>query len=151
MKLYMESTLIAPEKTAAEITAALVKAGARSIHTEYANGKPTGLSFSLDVDGKPLSFSLPVRVDPIFAILTKRRTPRGWLTEKQKTAKRIQAERVAWRQLLRWIQAQLAFIETGMVRPHEVFFPYLLHPGTRQTVFEYFDGEGMKRLAAGSS
>jgi hypothetical protein len=48
-----------------------------------------------------------------------------------------QAERVAWRQLLRWVQAQLAMIDTGMVRTEEVFMPYIVvNAATNQTLFE---------------
>lgn len=41
-------------------------------------------------------------------------------------------------------------IETGMVSAQEVFLPYLLHAGSGQTLFEYFQGEGLKQLAAGA-
>ena len=36
------------------------------------------------------------------------------------------AKRVAWRQILRWVQAQLAMIDTGMVKSEEVFLPYAM-------------------------
>lgn len=150
--LYMESTEVAAEKTAAEITSLLMKSGARQISMDYGEGgRLTGLRFALLVESLPVTFALPVRVDPVFKIINDRRpTNRCARGNRADSAEkdRAQAERVAWRQLLRWVQAQLAMIETGMVQPQEVFLPYLVHAGSGQTLFEYFQREGMKQLAA---
>lgn len=145
--LYMETTKIAPERTAAEISALLVGAGAREISMQYEAGKITGIRFTLDIaGGGQVHFAMPVRVEPIYQILVKR-IRSTWLSGEEKKRKRAQAERVAWRQLLRWTQAQLAMIDVGMVAAREVFLPYALdHSG--RTLFEYFDTEGMKLLAA---
>lgn len=110
-------------------------------------GRLVGLRFALLIEQIPVTFALPVRVDPVFKILNSRRRYPGQYAE----IDREQSERVAWRQLLRWVQAQLAMIDTGMVQPQEVFLPYLLHAGTNQTLFEYFEGEGLKQLAAGAA
>lgn len=49
--LFMETTMIAPEKTAGEITSLLVEAGARQISMEYDEAKrPIGTSFILAID-----------------------------------------------------------------------------------------------------
>lgn len=148
----MESTEISASKTAAEISTALVEAGAREISLQYdETNKLVGLRFVLLVEKMPIQFALPVRVEPVFKILNGRRQNWGQFSKSAMVKKdREQAERVAWRQLLRWIQAQLAMIDTGMVQAQEVFLPYLLHAGTQQTLFEYFKGDGMKLLAAGS-
>jgi hypothetical protein len=81
---------------------------------------------------------LPARVDPVFQLLLKRRN--GVLNDETRARIREQAERVAWRQLLRWVQAQLAMIDVGMVKTHEVFMPYIQHPDGR-TFFEYFENK----------
>jgi hypothetical protein len=44
---------------------------------------------------------------------------------------------VAWRQILRWVQAQMALVETKMVKVEEVFLPYIQGPGG-QTVYELY-------------
>lgn len=148
--LYMENTAIAADKTAAEITGLLVKSGAREIALEYGTGgKLEGLRFALLVEQMPVSFALPVRVDPIFQTINRRRQKGN--QQAAAVRDRFQAERVAWRQLLRWVQAQQAMIDTGMVQAHEVFLPYLIHAGTNQTLFEYFSGEGLKQLTAGGA
>lgn len=153
--LYMETTEIAADKTAAEITSLLVKSGARQIAMEYGTGgKLEGLRFALLIEKVPVSFALPVRVDPVFQIINGRRPKESWKKGSQQSSAakdREQAERVAWRQLLRWVQAQLAMIDTGMVQAHEVFLPYLIHAGTNQTLFEFFNGEGLKQLTAGGA
>lgn len=148
--LYMETTGIATDKTAAEITSLLVKSGAREIALEYGTGgKLEGLRFALVIEQVPVSFALPVRVEPVFQTINGRRAKGN--QQAAAARDRVQAERVAWRQLLRWVQAQLAMIDTGMVQTHEVFLPYLIHAGTNQTLFEFFSGEGLKQLTAGGS
>ena len=148
--LYMETTTVEAGRTAGEVSALLVSAGARQIATEYdGQARVTGLRFVLLVGEVPVSFALPVRSDPVYSILLKRR--KGSLPEAAKQQIRAQAERVAWRQLLRWVQAQLALIETGVVAAHEVFLPYLIHAGTDQTLFEFFQGNGLKHLTAGGA
>jgi hypothetical protein len=51
------------------------------------------------------------------------------------------ARRIAWRQVLRWVEAQLALIETGMVKTQEVFLPYAMvgQNGKRRTMFEVLE------------
>ena len=65
--------------------------------------------------------------------------PAFWIT-KTKVRIRAQAERVGWRQLLRWVQAQLAMIEVGMAQRAEVFMPYIQQADGR-TFFEYFEAK----------
>lgn len=129
--IYMGTTQIDANKTASEVTALLMRSGARQIATDIDDEQRiSGLRFVLMIQQFPLTFALPVRVDP----LLKHFRDRG------------QAERVAWRQLLRWIQAQFAMIDIGMVQAHEVFYPYLLRPGTDQTMFQVFMDNGVKML-----
>lgn len=117
----METTAIAPERTALEIQAALVSAGAKQIATDYGNGKITGLRWFMATPAGDMLFALPVRVMPLYELLCKRR---GVNPKYGGTPLMQKAERVAWRQLLRWVLAQLAMVETGMVSAGEVFSPY---------------------------
>lgn len=124
--LFMETTAISPEKTAGDLLALLVACGASQISMEYANSKVVGMRFLLTVSGQPTVFMLPVRVEPVYQILAKRRSSPVYVSKETKEADRAKAERVAWRQIYRWTQAQLALIETGMVEAGEVFMPYML-------------------------
>lgn len=65
----------------------------------------------------------------------------------EETADFKPAERVVWRQLLRWIQSQLAMIDTGMVEATEVFMPYIqVEPGL--TLWELTIAGGQLALPA---
>lgn len=131
-KLYMETTKIEASRTASEIVAELVRSGATSINTDYQNGQISGLRWIMKINVVDALFEMPARVDPVAKIL----------------GRRDQAERVAWRQLLRWVQAQNAMIDTGMVKPGEVYFAYAVHPGTNRTIFEYITETQFKALPA---
>jgi hypothetical protein len=141
--LFMETTTVPAERTAAEISSVLIRAGATQIATDYEAGKITGLRWTMRAAGRDLLFAMPARVDPIFKILSERNS--SWAIDQAKL--REKAERVAWRQLLRWVQAQLAMIECGMTEASEVFFPYIQTP-SGNTVYELFRGQGFKMLPA---
>lgn len=131
--LYMGTTRIDATKTAGEITSELVKAGATSINTDYKAGRVCGLRWVMRVNGSDVLFDMPVRIYPIAKLIRDRE----------------QAERVAWRQLLRWVQAQNAMIETGMVQAVEVYLPYVVvHAGTGQTLFQRMSESKFKMLPA---
>lgn len=132
-RLFMETTAIEPTRTAGEITSELVRAGATSINTDYSGGNVAGLRWVMRINGQDAVFDMPVRVEPVFKIIQGRRAQnRG----KYAAADREQSHRVAWRQLLRWVQAQSAMIQTGMVEAVEVYLPYLVIPGTERTLFQ---------------
>lgn len=136
-KLFMETTEIESAKTAGEITSILVQAGAAQIAQEYGPDKEiTGLRFSLKVQENFWMVVLPARVEPIFKIINGRRENYGQFSKQNMEAKdRLHAKRIAWRQLLRWCEAQLAMVDAGMVQAGEVFLPYVeVSPGV--TFFE---------------
>ena len=143
----MGTTMIPALQTAGEISTALVAAGATSINTDYENGRIVGLDWRMDIGrGQDGIFKMPVRVDPIFRMLNEARTdPVKWQERDYE-----QAERVAWRQLLRWVQAQCAFIETDMVSPAEVFAPYLIVGNNGETLYEAMIDAKFKLLEKGT-
>ncbi len=145
--IYLESTEISVERTAGEITALLVRAGARSLQMDYdESGKVIGMSFILLVNSLPQPFKLPVRIAGVRRQFEeRRRKTAGFNAFKYKDADREQAERVAWRQLLRWVQVQMAMVDAEMVQAREVFAPYLVEPSGR-TLFEYLEETRFKAL-----
>jgi hypothetical protein len=148
--LYMETTEISAERTAGEITSLLVACGARQVAMEYGDGgKIVGMHFTLLVQGLPYPFKMPVRTEAVQKIFKARRIQTMKFRAAEFEAKdREQAERVAWRQLLRWVQAQMAMVDAGMAQAREVFAPYLLEPSGR-TLFEYLEETRFKALPAG--
>lgn len=133
---YLESTGVPADRSVAEISAELVKTGARKISTEYSDtGRISGMNWALRIGAIDVQFSMPARVDSVYKLLVKR----AKTTDKLKlTAK---AERIAWRQLLMWIKAQNAMIQTGMVQPQEVFMAYAVAPGQNRTMFQIWSSQ----------
>lgn len=114
------TTTISSVKTASDIQNLLAKAKVRSTHTEYgSDGQPSGMSFSIMTEWGLRDFSLPIRWEGVLQTLRRDRVEKRFLTEEH-------ARKVAWRIALKWLQAQLALIDAGMVTLPEVFFPYLI-------------------------
>jgi hypothetical protein len=139
-RLFMETTRVSAETTSSQIVALLGRAGAFSVLINYEGGKVTAISFRLQVGNNALPFLLPVRTEAVLRMMSRRNKQLG-LTDDA----RAKAERVAWRQAFRWLQAQLAFCETGMVKMEEVFFPYL-QVDDGSTVYEALSARGFKML-----
>jgi hypothetical protein len=149
--LFMETTQVQPEHTAAEVSAVLIKAGATQIAMDYTNAKVTGLRWTMKVNGQNCLFEMPARVEPVYKIFMKRKGyGRLWIQDGKPYSPDLwaKAERVAWRQLLRWVQAQNAMIETGMVQPMEVFTAYWIPPGQDRTLFQSMMEQQFKALAS---
>jgi hypothetical protein len=70
---------------------------------------------------------LPARVEKAQAVL-KQQWEEGLISHKrgkENTYGYDQAYRVAWRNILDWVQAQMALLEIGMAKMEEVFLPYM--------------------------
>jgi hypothetical protein len=144
--LYMETTEVSAERSAAEVSAVLIRAGATQIATEYEKGEIVGLRWTMRIAGRELLFAMPARVEPVYKIIHGRRD--SYRRAEFEAKDRDQAKRVAWRQLLRWVQAQLAMVECGMTEAAEVFFPYLQTP-SGNTIYTMFREQEFKMLPAG--
>lgn len=134
--IFMGTTEIDPAKTIGEISKVLLRAGARQIATDYdAAGLILAVRFSLVIPTcpMPVSFRLPCRTEKLVKLLRNDRR---------------QAERTGWRQVLRWVEAQCAMIDSGLVKPEEVFQPYALIPGTDKTLFQAWEESRMLALPA---
>lgn len=140
--IYMETTKIDPSATVADITRVLGLYGASSIRVDYENKEVTSVSFMIEVQGQEWPFRLPCRWNGIFDHLQrKRKTNR----RKREGEDQLQAKRVAWRQILRWIEAQFALVDTGMVEVQEVFLPYI-QTGINETLYDRVRDGGLKML-----
>lgn len=134
--LYMETTNVPAAKTAAEVEAYLADMGATEVLKTWESGEISGLQLCVPIRGAPAYFSLPVRIEPVFTHLQKKRTPKNRPKNAEKDLS--QAIRVAWRQILRWIQAQFAMVDIGMAKTEEIFLPYL-KVSPNETVFERYE------------
>ncbi len=121
------TTTIDATKSASECIARLAAHGADAIGMTYENKKPAGLTFRTDTAHGSRQFSLPVNVDGTQKALQKAYN-RHQISRRY--TERDQAERVAWRVLKDWLEAQLALIEAGVADMAEVMLPYLhVRPG----------------------
>ena len=130
MAILNYTTTIEAYKTVSEIENILVKHKAASIMKNYNGEAIESLSFLVDVGYNQIPIKMPAKVDECLKVLQN---------EKKKNSKvkatREQAERVAWRILKDWVEAQMALLDINMVKMEEVFMPYIVDK-TGQTLFE---------------
>jgi hypothetical protein len=134
MPLLNYTTTIDVHKTLSEIQKELVAHGARKIMYDYdEDGHINRLCFSIITPEGERGIKLPANVEAIHEVL-----------KHQKKAGKIktnpdynQAERVAWRIVKDWIQAQMAILEAQMVQLDEIFLPYMLN-NNGQTFFQAY-------------
>lgn len=133
MAILNYSTTIDALKTVGEVEYILIKHGAKSILKDISpEGSIDSLSFQVDTHYGIMPIKLPVNIEPVLKVL---------INEKKKKNSKVkatkdQAERVAWRILKDWVEAQMALIEIEMVRMEQVFLPYAILGNSGKTVFE---------------
>lgn len=144
--LFTYTTKIEASKTIAEIQENLVAHGAKSVMANYTDhGKIEALSFMIMTpDKKVMAIRLPCDPKPVFEVLKQqvanRKISRSFIDEDQ-------ALRVAWRIVKYWVEAQMALLETQMVKMEQIFLPYAIMKGGL-TVFESMKQDGYKLLEA---
>jgi len=129
MPLLNFTTEVASTRTISQIVDKLAASGARQILIDYAASRPVGVAFSLDTPTGVGQYRLPVDPTAVEKVLRRQN-----VAPRYKSA--AQAERVAWRIMKDWVEAQLAIIETQMVTADEVFLPYMVIGG--QTVYQHY-------------
>jgi hypothetical protein len=85
------------------------------------------VQFVIKVNDRFIPIKLPARVEKAQAVL-KKQWDAGLISHKrgkENTYGYDQAYRVAWRNILDWVQAQMALLEISMVKMEEVFLPYM--------------------------
>jgi len=140
------TTEVSAIKSAGEIQGMLVAHKAKEILIEYGeDGEPISLSFVIKTPKGELPFILPANITRVEAVLIKQRRymPEKWYQNYEPTMQKIheQAVRVGWRILRDWVRAQMAILETEMVRLEQIFLPYLVTPSGK-SLFEAMDDKG---------
>lgn len=142
--LFMETTRISDANTVAEIQKLIAGRGAKRVIVEYEGSRVAAVDFQYTVNGVDVPFRLPCRWHAVMQKLKQgRRRPRA------NDSFEDWARRVAWRQILRWVEAQLALIDTGMTTVQEVFLPYAITVGPNgrtKTMFELANDTMFKAL-----
>jgi len=143
-RLFMETTKICPAKTVAKLQEILGEYGAEAIMIEYKEKEVFAVSFSINVKDSRIPFRLPCRWEAIYKVLGDR-LKKGISNIADEKLKE-QAKRVAWRQILRWVEAQLALVQTDMVKIQEVFMPYIQVNIGGQTLYEKLEDSKFKMI-----
>ncbi len=133
MPLLNYTTRIEAVKTVGEIQRNLAKHGAKSILTAYDNqGQIESLSFEVPTAYGDMGYRLPVDPGAVLKVLQRQndigKVPRSYVNHPQ-------AIRIAWRIVKDWVEAQMAILETEMVKMEQVFLPYMIDSSGR-TLYE---------------
>lgn len=128
MPLLNYTTKVDAYTTLGAIQGQLVRHGAKKIMQDYDDeGQIAALSFLIDTPAGPRGIRLPANVDAVYTVLTRQKVK----------CDREQAERVAWRIVKDWVEAQMAILESEMVQMDEIFLPYMIN-GQGQTLFQAY-------------
>lgn len=91
------------------------------------DGHISALTFAIDTPTGVRAIRLPANVDAVYDVLLRQKIK----------CDREQAERVAWRIVKDWVEAQMAILESEMVQMEEIFLPYVVDRNG-QTLFEAY-------------
>lgn len=106
--------------------------GARQVMFDYGEGgKVTGMAFTISYNDKLLPIKLPAQIEKAGQLLREQ----GFRYDDD------QIYRVAWRNILDWVDAQMAFIDIGQVKLEQVFLPYMTD-NLGRTFFETLQDTG---------
>jgi hypothetical protein len=129
MAIANYTTSVPAIKSVGEIQGILVAHGAKSILINYAdNGVVESLSFIVKTPYGDMPIRLPTDAKAVLRVMEEQRVPRRYLTYEQ-------AVKVAWRIVKDWVRAQMAILETEMVKMEQIFLPYMV-TGNDKTLYE---------------
>lgn len=141
------TTKIEAEKTAGQIKQILTKHGAGAVLMEFGkDGQIQALLFKADTPQGEIAIRLPVDIEATLQVLDRQshlgKIPRHFVKEEQ-------ARRIAWRIIKDWVEAQMAILETEMVKMEQIFLPYVVSDDGRSVYerlvdsrFQLTDGQG---------
>lgn len=133
MPLLNYTTKIDIYTTLGQIQGMLVKHGAKKILQEYEDDcHIRAVSFVIDTPIGTQAVRIPANVDAVQSVLKRQKVK----------CERDQAERVAWRIVKDWIEAQMAILESEMVTLDEIFLPYMIN-NAGQTVYQLFTSNAL--------
>lgn len=90
-------------------------------------GHICALTFLIETPEGMRGVRLPANVDAVHKVLARQKVK----------CDREQAERVAWRIVKDWVEAQMAILESEMVQVDEIFLPYMVN-NKGQTLFQAY-------------
>lgn len=144
--LFTYTTQIEPSKTIMEIQENLVAHGAKSVMANYTDhGTVEALSFMImTAEKRVMAIRLPCDPKPVLKVL-EIQASEGIIPKR--IVSQDQALRVAWRIVKYWVEAQMALLETQMVKMEQVFLPYAIVRNGK-TLFEAMKHDNFALLDA---
>ena len=132
MTTYAVNTIVAPEKTRAEIERVVTRYGA----TKFVSGwEESGAAVLFEMRGRRVRFSLPLPDKSDERFLTGHGRRQRTFAERQKAYD--QHVRSAWRALYLVIKAKLEAVESGIGVFESEFLANIVLPGTGETFGEW--------------
>lgn len=143
------TTRISAAQTVAEMQALLAEHGARRIAVDYDDsGVPSALDFVLSTPHGQRGFLLPADVERMQALLVDEdRAGRLKSGSKAERTSRAQAERVAWRVMKTWLEAQLALVASQMVDLDQALLAFVQVDASGRTLYEVYKEQERAALA----
>lgn len=137
---YLHTTEVPVATTASQMMSILGIIGASNISMEMADGEPSGMTFTVILGERRVTYRMPVRWQPIFRAMEKeaagKRRARWTGVEERQAKVAAQAKRTAWRLALEWLKVQCAYVQNGIRHPAEVFLAdmVVVNEGVETTV-----------------
>ena len=128
MPLLNYTTKIDIYTTIGAIQGMLVKHGAKKILQDYDDsGRIVAISFVINTPTGIRGIRLPANTNAVMEVLTRQKVKCDY----------AQAERVAWRIVKDWVEAQMAILESEMVMMDQIFLPYMVN-NQGETLYELY-------------
>jgi hypothetical protein len=129
------TTGVAVKRTLDEITTLLVRGGARAVQTEYDDdGRVAALNFVVRTALGNRAFHVVVETERVLKVL-QAQTERRYHT-------REQAERVAWRIIKDWLEAQMTLVQLQLIGLDQAMLGFMVvRPGDNRTAYELYTEE----------
>lgn len=131
MAILNYTTKVPVSRTMTEITEVLVKAKAQAIMSEYEDGVVSHISFRMVTDQGILSYRLDANIDGVYAAIKADKSIEPRYKSREK------AERIAWRIVKDWLEAQMAMVEAKLASLPQVMLPYM-QTSNGQTPYQRF-------------
>jgi hypothetical protein len=141
------TTQIDSQKTASECIAILARHGATRISIDFDAGEPSGLAFGIETPAGMRFYLLPVNTRGVQIALT--RAARAGHIPARYADDTAQAQRVGWRVIRQWLDAQLALIDAQLVEIEQVMLPYLVVDEIGTTLYQRYLDSGRKAIGSG--
>ena len=138
------TTTISTESTISEIEKLLARHGAKKIMKEYDdNQQVINITFMVKYNTGFVPIRLPSNPEKVLVLLNEKvdekAIPQRFRNDKE------QAQRIMWRVILDWIDAQMALVEIGQRNLLQVFFADICSVVSDETLYESLIEEELPR------